>query len=441
LIPSKLVIDGFDVYIAHVESGFSGTPPIAENAVCLKKQLDYLRGQGIERFVLIAHSMGGLVARAYLENKALYNGNDVEALFTLGSPHQGAPVEHLVTVVLGPSSGFGNLAAYCVVQPAVCEFSTLGAVLFNFRYSRRANGVTYHVISGDTPLNSAHRNAKGMAMGLLILGSDDGIVPTGSGLTLSNVNDDFQTQENHNIFGPNTYFNNSNNPSTTYTDCLKPVLTGQKSDCGGGGALSAAQDTPPYLALHTPIESGTLMPGQITTRTISLDGGPALFASLWQTGTLSVTLRSPSDLLIDPAYAAANPSVVSYTVDSNAATYYLPNAEAGAWQLVLQAASVPISGTAYSTFAAFDSSVALAGGADKLWYAPGATANITATLSGSPASAVITATILRGWHHGYSAAVVGWGRTISRSVHRAQCTGVYGGALGCHRHADGRPRL
>jgi hypothetical protein len=394
-LPKWLNDAGFEVWSAHLDTGPDYTAPLARNADCLRLQIRQVRNRAPGgKVILITHSMGGLVSRAYIEG-SLYD-EDVAELYTLGSPHLGVPSDPLVLLLNVASLG----QACRNYQPAVCEFTVGGMLDFNSRYKGRAD-VEYHLISGNAP--DFTRGALGLLTGALIPGPDDGIVPTLSGIGILG-SDPYVTDENHNVFG-NTLINWSyfvrktpllaETQSKSYTECLRPLLLRQKSDCSALNVLDATIQTDPTLSEHVPIESGILLPSQVATRTIPLEGGPALFASLWQTGTLSVTLRSPGNLLIDPAYAAANPAVVSYTVDSNAATYYFPNAEAGAWKLVLEAASVPVSGTAYSTFAAFDSSMALAGGVDKLWYAPGATANITATLSGSPASAVLTATILR----------------------------------------------
>src|SRR5262245_16738551 len=51
--------------------------------------IDRARKQsGSEKVVLVGHSMGGLVARSYIQSNA-YRG-DVERLITLGTPHRGA---------------------------------------------------------------------------------------------------------------------------------------------------------------------------------------------------------------------------------------------------------------------------------------------------------------------------------------------------------------
>lgn len=51
-----------------------------------------LADTGAERLILVGHSMGGLVARAYLQR---YGEAQVAALLTLGTPHQGSRLAYL----------------------------------------------------------------------------------------------------------------------------------------------------------------------------------------------------------------------------------------------------------------------------------------------------------------------------------------------------------
>jgi hypothetical protein len=60
----------------------------------------------------------------------------------------------------------------------------------------------------------------------------------------------------------------------------------------------------------------------------------------------------------------------------------------------LRAVNVPATGADYTVFASFESTLTLAAGTDRDWYTPGATAVISATLSPTPQSASVTATVL-----------------------------------------------
>lgn len=152
------------------------------------------------------------------------------------------------------------------------------------------------------------------------------------------------------------------------------------------------QNTPEFSG-HTPFIYGALQAGQTATHPISLEGGLTLFGIQWDTGTVAVTLVDPNGQVIDPTYAENHPDSVTYNADQTVATYYLPNAVSGLWQLTLQGVTIPGKGSNYMAYASFDSNTVLTGKTDSDQYAPGATAIINATLSGSPASATITATI------------------------------------------------
>ncbi|MDP2936865.1 MAG: alpha/beta fold hydrolase [Dehalococcoidia bacterium] len=380
----------YHVEYARLQSSWCYTPSVESNVWRLKSAIDRAKAAtGQPKVILIAHSMGGLVSRAYIENKALYE-KDVQALFTFGTPHQGVPADVLAFLANGVSLG-----TYCKYQMAVCDMSEYGMRLFNLAHPKRTAGVKYYVISGNAPFLS--RNVWGKIMDAIILGPDDGIVPTSSGMGLSGVSVSGSTDEVHfPPFGARSYFIRDGGTSLSYSRYLKPVLVDKPP--GTFGAVRPFQETSdptPTLAQRVPFESGTLLPGQTVTRSIPLGSGPALFAAQWQTGTLTVTLVDPTLQRIDPAYASSHPDFVSYQSEATAATYYVTSTVLGAWQLVLQGTSVGAEGTPYTTFAAFDSDMALAGATDKPWYTSGASAAITATLSGSPASAIITATILR----------------------------------------------
>lgn len=380
---------GYYTVFAYLETSPCYTPPLRKNVPNLKEAIEQAKTDtGQDKVILISHSMGGLVSRAYIEGPD-YDG-DVSALFTFGSPHLGVPEDLLVFLANGLSLG-----EYCRdFQPAACEFSVAGMISFNRDYKKQPD-VVYHLISGDAP-NSSRNWWWGKITGAIIPGADDAMVPTISGIGQAGIIDRLITDEVHGTgSGPRSYFIRDSGPSISYMQCLKPVLVTKTTDtCGNGGLLQVTAEATPTLTARTSFEYGTLLPEQSVTRTISLEGGPTLFAAQWQTGTLAVTLVDPNDQTIDPAYAGSHPDVVTYDADETAVTYYFTDTIAGAWQLALQATSVPTGGSAYITFAAFDSGLALSAETDRLWYTPCATATFTASLSGSPASATVTATIL-----------------------------------------------
>lgn len=81
---------GFAVATVNLEPPFNGIDGFAEQ---LRSRIDALLAEtGANHVTLIAHSMGGLVARAYLKR---YGSARVGRLITLGSPHRGTIIARL----------------------------------------------------------------------------------------------------------------------------------------------------------------------------------------------------------------------------------------------------------------------------------------------------------------------------------------------------------
>jgi pimeloyl-ACP methyl ester carboxylesterase len=393
LVDDALKAAGYHVQYAYLVTAPCYTPPITRNIWRLHDAIElakYLTGH--DKVILVAHSMGGLVSRAYVEGP--WYGNDVSELFMFGSPHQGVPASVLELLV-----GRRLLGPYCEnLQPVLCQLA-YGMGQFNRHFWKRAPGVTYHVISGDAPYRL--RDGIAPAAYFLLSGPDDGLVQTASGLGLGGQLDRWFTNEVHGQgSGPRSYFiwkwGFWQFESRSYSQCLEPILVDRTATtCGTVSPLRAETDTPPPLSQRIPLDFGTLSMGQTVTRTIPLEGGPTLFAAHWQTGTLSLALTDPSQQLIDPDYVAGHMDMVTYTADATAATYYFTDTVPGEWQMLLNASTdAPTEGITYTTFAAFDSGIGFDAEVGRDWYKPGATATTTATLSGPPPGALITATVL-----------------------------------------------
>lgn len=395
----------YPIYYAHLITNPCWTPPLAENAKHLKNSIERAKNAEQQRtgvrpskVILIGHSMGGLVSRAYMEGS--HYAGDVEAIFTLGSPHDGIPIESLIDyldLIDAKGAGYIALGVYCLVsQPVVCEFSETGMRIFDLLYKPHPD-VRYYTISGNAPF--ADLNNFGKVMSLLIEGPDDGLVPTPSGNGLDDDALPLPTDENHGSFGPNTYFKRGPEPaepSRTFTDCLSKVLvSGLLGEPCVSRAASAVQDGAERFTSRVPLATNVLRSNEILTREVSVEDGPALFAAQSQTGTLRFTLVTPDGSVIDPAFAAANPGLVTFKVEDGMALYEIAAAQAGTWKMVTRMSDAPSDGAEVITFAAFGSDVQLQAAADGLWYAPGSTALLTATLSGAIPSATMTATLSR----------------------------------------------
>ena len=397
-LPDWLTSQGFEVWSAHLTTGPDQTDSLRSNALCLRDQIAQVRSRAPDgKVIVIAHSMGGLVSRAYIEDNELYQ-NDVKTLITLGSPHQGVPVPwwDAVKRLMGFFKGWN-----CDNQAAVCEF-TAGIDQFNQQHSIRRPGVEYYTVSGDLSFFDATWLSR--LLSAAIPGADDGGVPQTSGNGLSGSHQTLATNEAHiKDFGLFSYFGPPPGDlySFAYADCIQPVLAGNPDGCHAFASQATAATATPLFSALSPIVEGTVLSGQLVTHTLGMDGsGSALFAASWPTGDITFTLKSPSGQIIDPAYALAHPDQVNY-LQSDAgqtplgATYAITSAEAGLWTMNLQAGSIPGGSTSYALLAAMESPITLTAQTDRDWYIPGASATLTATLGGSPSSATVTANILR----------------------------------------------
>jgi len=114
---------GFTPLYLHYNSGLH----ISINGRALAQQLELLLDcwpQPIERVALLAHSMGGLVARSalhYAQQASHHWPTRLDDLVFLGTPHHGAPLErvgHWIDLVLGATSYAAPFARLTQVRSA-----------------------------------------------------------------------------------------------------------------------------------------------------------------------------------------------------------------------------------------------------------------------------------------------------------------------------------
>lgn len=382
---------GYWIEYASLVTSPCYTPSLRENVPNLIRAIERAKTfTRQEKVILIGHSMGGLVSRLYVEGDQYRE--DVEKLFTFGSPHWGIP-EELVLYLLGPKAIAGRNYA-CIFQEAICDFSFTGMFAFNIMYSIRNSNIHYYAISGDAPDEIRKTQAK--ITGLLLLGADDGTVHTWSGTELPGEVNRYIPPELHgSSLGSQSYFSweSGSNPKS-YDECLKQVLISPNPGrCGTMTSLSANSRPLETQITMAPIAYGTLLPMAEVTHTFVSEGGMTLFVTQWISGTLGMHLVDPNGSIMDPNYAQAHPDEVTYDAESGWAGYEIAQAQAGVWQVVLQATDIPANGSDYAIFSTSDTGLAFTAAIDRIWYTPGQTAAITATLDPPPLSGSITATI------------------------------------------------
>jgi pimeloyl-ACP methyl ester carboxylesterase len=326
--------DGFDVWIAHYDSGPEGTPTAYFNATRLAKQLDYVRQQEPgSPLILVAHSLGGLVARAYLET-GRYKTSDIKALVTLGSPHKGVSNN---TFVLTLCRLIPSLKKGCNPNTQFALLEALSIATFNDNYNKRTEGVDYYVLNGK--VDSSNLNAQGRLFSQFIPGDDDALIQTDSGIGLKDVKVSLVTKEVHSTdFGLKSYYNNP--ISESYTRCIQPLIQSANCTAASIQEFTPTRELTSELNTLLPPVEGDITAHQVVTKEIIIEGGTTLFNTSWTTGTTMFTLKSPSGILIDPSYAALHPTEVTYsTSDSDSdvplTNYLVNNAESGKWQMIL----------------------------------------------------------------------------------------------------------
>jgi uncharacterized repeat protein (TIGR02543 family) len=435
----NLLNDGWDVWVAHIETDNVSTPLIEDNAFCLKYQLKYLHdNKSIGKVTLIAHSMGGLVSRAYIENNnSKFYQHDVLQLITLGTPHSGTP--------------FGSLICDTNIfriwkDLASCQFSLTptGIGKFDSDYSVRNHEVVYDFIGGNkTPF--------GLGPILYTLGTEgpnDGVVgaqsgvgrlywplfsPTelvsvGQGGSRHIINSSHSDLEGFPIRYPMfdfwnmklywrtyqlgswspSFFESSTADQDTATDSYKCVLhlldihtETHKNNPRGicppeintaslqpqadmQGLLVDSQSVP--TTIQTPVTSGHISSGQQLTQEISIDAsGFAEINLFWDSGILGFTLTDPIGTVIDSNYVANHPNEVIYEENTDPASplfasYHFVSPIPGQYTLNIVAGNVGANGTDYGFAALLDSTRKLEVTTDRSLYSIGSTAIITATL-------------------------------------------------------------
>jgi hypothetical protein len=235
-LPGWLIADGgFDVRIALYESNRERTPSIETNAECLRNQIIRAAGQSpTHDLIIIAHSMGGLVTRAYVqserftEDREQYNIPIVNTVFLVGTPNNGTPLHFWLNLILRCESADTN-------QRAACEFSNSEWMEeFNNRYDEVPEGIDFYAIGG-----ALHNGLLGAILGsyiCLLSGPNDGNVPAKSAVSFHGARAAAICNEAHigGVGEPSFFSEYKGQKSDLYNNCIYPVLIdGNRDRCLG----------------------------------------------------------------------------------------------------------------------------------------------------------------------------------------------------------------
>jgi len=390
--------DGYFVFCAplvtsflNLSEGTSYTPHIETNARKLDQLLvEYLKYTENEKAILIAHSMGGLVSRFYIETPELFKKN-VDSLFTFGSPHEG--IRQTFQAL--------QLDLKLLGQDVIVNFLSSESKNFNDTH-KKPSGVTYYYVGGNQMLegifplaleaiSSIARVAATHNPATIYSRYNDGVVPLHSSLG-DHLSEGYRLNPKDGIENNHLNYFIDGRLSNAYSKCLEPVLSRSDPNPSGCGEHIS---WPLYLkenvtniyqfsqSKFSQIGSRTLLSGDNVTRKILVDGGNPVFAAQWDEGLMSLALMDPSGKVIDYS-GGSNGKFGNVTFEKTTGwmAYKIDNATSGEWQMIVKSQQSPSSGTRISIFALFDSSLSLSAGLDRAWYKLGETATLTAKLDG-----------------------------------------------------------
>lgn len=351
-----LLKQGYEVLFANWSTNILRTERVEDSARnCLAKQIESAaRLDDNGKVLLVAHSMGGLVSRAYIENPELYK-QDVEALITLGTPHVGVSLNTLVKIValLNPKTAIAA-GFTCEANPGLCQLGTDQILLFNNGHWPNKN-VAYLFIGGS---------GGPFWMGELTNvteGRNDGIVGfrSGTGYQYSLVSDipflgkplrdDILIVKGDNIVrryvdaSHFALFENGGRPEyfkegsvrACIADFISRLSTeSQQSACGGliAPKLTLVQAAPTTTTGTTPLVTGKLRPGEIRTIPLLLDGPTDVLLGAAD-GTVALTLTTPDGRRVTPQNVGQIVPGGSVLAPSGAPVigYRLPSVDPGTW--------------------------------------------------------------------------------------------------------------
>ncbi len=399
-MPEWLTAAGYEVWVAHLDTGILGTPVAEENARWLDKQVAYVKGERDPDVILIGHSMGGLVSRACVGQFADCREN-VAAIYTLGSPHGGSnSIFLLKTLGLLVSDTTGSITRFvCDYHDLLCQISVENMALIFNPNNPNLNSIAYHFIGGDKTPSWVGALVK------ILDGPNDGAIgassavgwyyPTNIGIPGS-APGRYWTSETHSAgwpLGYPSYVKREDGGKTESFLCIESLLDTNNQWAPGAqcrqaslGANQVTATDEPALTDVTASLSGYLESGQTVSHTLAVDtGGHSLFYLSWFTGTFSFTLTQPGGQVITPEYAGLYPEKVAYTSGAGdstilpAAVYGFTTTLPGDYTLNIGAGEADSS---YVTFAAMETDRTFVVTTNAYLYQPGDTAILTGTLQG-----------------------------------------------------------
>lgn len=222
-LPKWLASDGFDVYLATYNSGYNSVPAILDIVKVVREQIRNLaKKYPKEKITIIAHSLGGLVVRAYIDGRGykddckLLNRDFIERVVMIGTPNNGSPFGRFLHYFLNYENnphlrGLKNLYNRKFMRK------------FNKKYTHKATSIPYFVIAGNVCNNLYGKLLQTYVS--LRWGDNDGACPVRSAFDIESLAGKAIVPFAHeNILGLSYYESADHKPNQLYLDYLRPLL-------------------------------------------------------------------------------------------------------------------------------------------------------------------------------------------------------------------------
>jgi pimeloyl-ACP methyl ester carboxylesterase len=375
------------------------TLSISENAQVLAEYVEAVRrNTGAERVDLVAHSLGGLISRYYIQNlmpvvhtPGLPDAPVANQLFMAGTPNGGTPCGRIP-------------AAIGLFSPATTQITPeYLSQVFN-QTVRDRRGVPFFAIAGDAVQQTAairctelptdrYVSVRSVLQGVSV--SPERIAGIHS--DLNNKEDSFERIFASIARSPDEY-------PIEMTDTTSPLVA-------------------PEQVQSTLVQAGTLTQGQTVSVTLTIDQArSASFILLAPGSQVSMTIKTVAGKILTEETPQTNPNVTFERVldESEPLTlgYGVVAPKAGAWEIGLLAKETPPGGGPYAVLATMDTDLALAAEAAPAAVRVGQPVRLAARLSApSPPGSVALQAQIRDASGGEPVVIdlagegAGWGAT------------------------------
>jgi pimeloyl-ACP methyl ester carboxylesterase len=342
------------------------TKTIAQNAEELARYIAGVkRATGAQTVDLVAHSMGGLISRYYIDR--LMGNRDVAQLIMLGSPHGGTGCASL------PASLGLYLPATLELRPAYL------AEVFNRQITRR-HGVPFHMLAGNLITSSFKAPCTGTPSDLIV--SRPSVAAVAAPISESPLLHTDMTSSDR-----------------VFKDFVAPRLQRRAGEFPAESDPQASDSSNESPEQFTKVFTGHVNAGGGGEVVVNLDKLlVASFALYDTTRSLSVTVRG------------ANGDVISLTPDANGLVevrdpaalftlgYGFDKPKPGAWKVILKATrQTPGRGADYALVAKVVGGATLRARADRMVTTPDQPVTISGSLelAGRPLSAASILAVIR----------------------------------------------